>query len=144
MGCGFPELLPALAFPTAALGPSQGLFSSADSPRKLPPTLPSYQAQLHLRDHHPFSRTQALGVTTPSHPQSSAGSHLPGFTLPWASVSPICEMTGFTIGLFSIFTQSRRWMRTFYSEGSLCLYSGLDKLSNPSICAVPALLHIWS
>lgn len=61
-------------------GTTQGFSSRVGSAQKLPPTLPSYQAQLHLRDpHQSLLQNPCLGATTlipppPSHQSSPASS----------------------------------------------------------------------
>lgn len=117
---GFPGLLPALVFWAAALGPLRACPAVQTLPQKLPPTLPllsgttASQRQLPTPPPNPFSRTHASGDTTPAHPKSSPAisfresdlSEIKIISLPWASVSPICEMKRFTICLSSIVTQS--------------------------------------
>lgn len=63
---GFPGLLPILVFWAAALVPVRASPAMQAPPKKLSLTLPSYQAQLHLRDpHHPLLQDPCLGATTP-------------------------------------------------------------------------------
>lgn len=59
-----------VSWAAAALVPTQGFPTHAGSPlpKKLPPTLPSYPAQLHLRVPLPLLQNPGLGAASPSPP----------------------------------------------------------------------------